>query len=394
MPHAGIELTAVGLSALESAVGAPLGSDPDPSRVLVQPYGAESPWEALLETFAPILARPPVLLAFSGGRDSSLLLAAAHACAQRHGLRQPIPLTYLNAGAPGTDERSWQRFVLQALHASDWEQVEGADELDFLGPVACAALERHGARYTPNAHFVVPLAQRAAGGTLVLGLGGDELLGGWRWSLRADVLARGAVPSPARLGTLLLGAAPPAARRALFRTRLDGLDAPWLTARARRQLRAAAAGEHDQPARWDRFVGWSIARRRLTVTQRTLRSLSAEAGASLSLPLLEPRFLSALAGAGGAHGWSSRTAAMEAIAGGRLPAEILRRASKAHFDEVYWGAAARRFARAWSGRLSHPELVDAAALRREWLAPHPRARSALLLQLAWLGDRVLQSVDG
>jgi asparagine synthetase B (glutamine-hydrolysing) len=383
---------AAALSALEQAIGTPLGCDGAVAEIV--PCRRESPWEALVEGFVSLLERPPVLLAFSGGRDSSLLLAAAVECAQRHGLTPAIPTTYRNAGAPGMQEDAWQELAIKRLDVRDWERIDGLAELDFLGPVARAALMHHGVRYTPNAHFVVPLASRARGGTLVLGLGGDELLAGWRWTERADVLARRIPPGRSSLGTVLLGSAPRAARRMLFARRISSLDAPWLTDVARRMLPAAAAEQEDQPVRWDRFVTWSLRRRRLTVTLDTLASLARDAGAELSLPLLDRRFLAALAGAGGAYGWSGRTAAMSAIAAGHLAPETIERRSKAHFDEVYWGPESRSFAREWSGTLVPPELVDGERLRREWLSERPRSRSAMLLQAAWLRENLIKNTDG
>jgi asparagine synthase (glutamine-hydrolysing) len=373
------------LTPLERAIGTPVGAEPGIAPV--EPSTRETPWNALVEAFAPVLARPPVLLAFSGGRDSSLLLAAAVECSRRHGLPPAIPITYRNAAAPQMEEDTWQQLVIEHFGVADWERVDGRDELDFLGPIARAAIARHGVRFTPNAHFVVPLARRAHSGTLILGLGGDELFAGWRWRERADVLARRASPAPSNVGTVLLGAAPGVARRAFFSMRTDSLDAPWLTADARRLIAGSAGEEQDQPPRWDRFVGWAVGRRRLTVTLDTLHSLVRDDGAQLRLPFLDPRFLAALAGAGGAHGWSGRAETMAAVAEGHLPPQTIQRRGKAVFDEVYWGGESRSFAERWSGALPRPDLVDAEALRREWLSERPRYRSALLLQLAWHAEK-------
>lgn len=370
------------LSPLEQAIGMPLGAESP--LVELDHATPSSPWDALLECFVEILQRPPVLLAFSGGRDSSLLLAAAMACARDHGLPAPIPITYRNLGAPGMQEDAWQELAIERFAVADWERVEGLSELDFLGTIAREALIRHGARYTPNAHFLIPLARRAKGGTLVVGLGGDELLAGWRWTERAGVLSRRAPLRPSSLGTLLLGSAPAAMRRMLFDRRVEALDSPWLTPGAKRLLGHWAGELEDQPTHWVRFIPWSLERRRLTLTVQTLMSLTREEGAQLRLPLLEPGFLRALADAGGRHGWSGRTAAMRAIADGHLPPETIERRSKAHFDEVYWGPESRAFATSWSGELPRPDLVDAERLRAEWLSERPRARAALLMQASWL----------
>ena len=47
------------------------------------------------------LQRPPCVVAFSGGRDSAGLLAAATRAARRHGLPLPIPATYRFPGVHG-----------------------------------------------------------------------------------------------------------------------------------------------------------------------------------------------------------------------------------------------------------------------------------------------------
>ncbi|HEY2429742.1 MAG TPA: hypothetical protein VGI06_12480, partial [Acidimicrobiales bacterium] len=41
------------------------------------------------------LRRPPCIVAFSGGRDSSAVLAVAVDAARRHGLAPPVPLTHV-----------------------------------------------------------------------------------------------------------------------------------------------------------------------------------------------------------------------------------------------------------------------------------------------------------
>jgi asparagine synthetase B (glutamine-hydrolysing) len=53
------------------------------------------------------LQRPPCLVAFSGGRDSAGVLAAASHAARRHGLPLPIPATYRFPGAAEVDESEW-----------------------------------------------------------------------------------------------------------------------------------------------------------------------------------------------------------------------------------------------------------------------------------------------
>jgi asparagine synthetase B (glutamine-hydrolysing) len=374
------------LSPLELAIGMPLGVEGVPRAPDSPTARGESPATALSEAMLPVLANPPALVAFSGGRDSSLLLAVAVDAARRHGLPLPVPVTYRSAAAPATDESEWQELIIAHMGIDDWVRIPGADELDFLGPIAREALLRHGVRYPPNAHFVSRLAPHARGGTLVLGIGGDELFAAWRWTGRANVLAGRTRLDRRHLGTVLLGSAPALLRREVIRRRERPLAVPWITPQARALLSGTVSDAEAQPTRWDHFVRGAVRRRTLTVALRTLSSLAEDAGARLSVPLVDARFLAALAGAAGRHGWSSRTAAVQAIAGDLLPPAATQRRTKAWFNEVYWGQQSRRFARAWDGVLGCPDLVDRDALRREWLKANPHAHAAVLLQARWLAQ--------
>ncbi|MGI9557512.1 MAG: hypothetical protein ACR2N5_06185 [Solirubrobacterales bacterium] len=101
-------------------------------------------------------------------------------------------------------------------------------------------------------------------------------------------------------------------------------------------------------------------------------------------PLVDPRFVSALAARGGRLGFGDRTETTDAILGALLPRRLIERRTKATYDEVFWGAPSREFAEGWSGGGVDTEIVDPGALRREWLKPRPMAASAALLQSAWL----------
>src|ERR1700749_707865 len=59
--------------------------------------------EALESVIRPALERSPCLVSFSGGRDSSAVLAAAAALARREGLPLPIPATIVFPAAAATD---------------------------------------------------------------------------------------------------------------------------------------------------------------------------------------------------------------------------------------------------------------------------------------------------
>ena len=123
------------------------------------------------------LLRPPCGVAFSGGRDSSVVLAVAAHVARRDGLAAPIPITKVFPDVPTTEESSWQELVIRHLRLHDWELVSIDDELDLVGPLATANLVEHGVVWPPMIHGDIPVLERLGGGTLIDGEGGDEVLG-------------------------------------------------------------------------------------------------------------------------------------------------------------------------------------------------------------------------
>jgi hypothetical protein len=136
------------------------------------------------------------------------------------------------------------------------------------------------------------------------------------------------------------------------------------------------------------------AARYLTVGTASLERLARDAGAAIAHPLLDHAVWGAVAAAAPRLGHRDRQAAMEATFGDLLPAELLARADKAGFDEVFFNAHCRAFAERWSGAGVPEDLVDVQALREHWLAGEPRAQSFSLLQAAWLADRGQQPVGG
>src|SRR5262249_39115635 len=135
------------------------------------------------------LRRGPCLVSFSGGRDSSAVLAVATAVARREGLPLPVPITHRFPAAAMTDESRWQEEVVDHLGLEDWIRLEGANELDAVGPVATASLRRHGLLWPSNAYFHAPLFEAADGGTVMTGVGGDEAFVPSSWSRQLAVLS-------------------------------------------------------------------------------------------------------------------------------------------------------------------------------------------------------------
>ncbi len=371
-----------GMSALEIAAGGPIGFEPDISRLVTD----EAPMLALEETVRDAVVQTPCCVAFSGGRDSSLVLAAAVRVAAKEGVPPPIAVTTRFPQGTQADERDWQELVLDHLGLERQVVVAVTDELDLIGTLAAEVLERHGVVFPPNIHMLSPLLPPAAGGSLLLGTGGDELFSYHRWEQLNDLLARRRRPRRSDIRPAAAASLPGPLRRRLLARRAR-VERPWLRAAAGRRVRALESRDADEPVRFDRAVARAVRRRALLIGHANIRRLGRAAGVNVHAPLAEPRFVAALARAGGARGWGGRTEAMRAVAGGILPDALIDRRDKAIFNAAFFGERALRFAHEWSGRGLDTSLVDPDVVRRAWLDPEHQFRSALLLQQAWLHDR-------
>ena len=125
--------------------------------------GSTRPGTALRRAIIRALDRPPCLVAFSGGRDSSALLALAVDLARREQLPAPVAVTLRFRHAPEADESHWQELVIRHLDVHDWERLEFDDELDFVGPWAQQVLKRHGVVWPANAYVHLPMLARVSG---------------------------------------------------------------------------------------------------------------------------------------------------------------------------------------------------------------------------------------
>jgi hypothetical protein len=378
------------LEALEIASGLVLGLEADAALTKAP---ASTPLAGLEAGIRPALERPPCLVSFSGGRDSSAVLATATALARREGLPLPIPATNRFPHVPEADESSWQERTVKALGLHDWVRLEFDDELDCVGPVATTAMRRHGLLFPFNAHFHVPLLTAASGGSLLTGIGGDELFG---TRPRATLVLTGAVsPEPRDVLRLGLALAPRVIRRGVIGRR-DRTSLPWLTASAGRAVRRAWAGfAVSEPLGWGAHVRWCSRLRYLRIGLANLELLADDHNAQLVHPLVEPAFLSAFAREKMAT--VNRTAAMRALFGEYLPADLLTRATKSSFDGAFFGVHSRGFVAGWQGLGADPALVDVDWLRRNWCSAAPVGQTFLQLQAAWLAsshrDRLQQPLE-
>jgi asparagine synthase len=343
---------------------------------------------ALERTILPALQRPPCLVSFSGGRDSSAILAVAAGVARRHGLDDPVPAIMRFPDAPETDETAWQELLLSHLGIREPALIELRDELDALGPIATGVLRGGGVRWPGNAHMHVPILERARGGSLLTGIGGDELLG--TTASRHVLLARGRRPRSRDVRSLALAALPRRARAAIWQRR-SAPPHPWLTPRgAALVTRALAREEVSWPHRWDRSVGHWHRSRAYAAVNGALAAMTEAREVSVVNPFLDPAVLAELAAAGGATGFPSRTDAMRTLFGDLLPPQLMARPTKAAFPGALWGPAVRAFAAGWAGEGVDPRHVDVEALKREWLAQEPNFRTILLLHSAWASVQGLE----
>ena len=374
---------ALPLTRLEQATGLPFEDQPGPGARL-PPWTGASPWEALERELTAALARPPCLVSFSGGRDSSAVLAAATRVARQQGLPLPIPATLRFPGRSRTDENSWQELVVSHLKLPHWEQLAMQDELDLLGPVATAALQDHGLLWPPNAHFHVPLLELARGGSLLTGYDGDGAFGSWRYAGAQALLHGRAAPTLRHLKWAGFGLAPPLVRR-LVRPSWPLPWVTWLRPRAQAAAtEAAGAAAATEPRRWDRWLGWYAARRYHRLAVHSIAVLAAARDVRAFHPLIAPSFLSALAAEGGPAGYGERTGVMRKLFGAVLPEALLSRRSKAEFSQAIWRGAAQEFADQWTGAGVDARLVRVEPLREAWRRDMPPLASATLLHIAWL----------
>lgn len=374
---------------LELATGMVRGVDPSTPPLPVAPIGLTAR-AALENAVLPALRRPPCVVSFSGGRDSSTVLAVATHVARREGLLDPVPVSVRFPGHDGANEDSWQELVVRHLGLPDWARLEWDDELDLIGPYARAVMERHGQLWPLNVHFHLPIVERAAGGAVISGFGGDELFtpstqwrrvngvltGKLRWQIR-DVPRVAVAHGPRSL------------KRWATRRRLgDETPRSWLRPEPHARVIAEVVDDlASEPVRWDVAVDRAWWRRRYRSVFLASHGRVAQMHAVRAVdPLVDGVFLSAFAREGGRCGFPTRAEAMAHLAGDLLPEQVLARSSKAELGGAFWNRHSIAFAAAWDGTGVDPDIVDVDVLRRMWTTPDrvPDGRSLSLFQSAWL----------
>ncbi len=329
----------------------------------------------------PALARPPCVVAFSGGRDSSAVLAVAVRLARREGLPLPVALTRRWPAYADTDEAEWQELVIRHLGVTDWEPGD-FEENDAIGPTCSPSLRRIGVLWPPLAHSWPPMFARARGGSFVTGEGGDEVFG----DRRCSWLRRALWPHPTKrvVARAALSLAPRQVRRLAARRELR-VQVPWLLPEARdRFYRALADDQAREPFRWSASTRWHLRQRSVAVGSHNFKLLAAESDVVLHEPLLDPGFLGALSSRAQWLGFPGRTRAMQAIFGSLLPDEVLARLTKAYTTSTVFGPWSRQFVQEWTGGGVDTTIVDQEELRRTWASADIPVATLLLVQHSWL----------
>ena len=344
-------------------------------------------WNKLLLT---ALSRPPCLLSFSGGRDSSALLAVATDVARRAGLAPPVPATLLFPGSDETNEDEWQRLVLDHLGLDDWLRLEFDEELDAVGPNAQRLLRRHGLIWPFNLHFHLPIIEAAAGGSVITGFAGDELGESCNVVMAERLWAEHAVRRPHDVAALAyrLAPRPPKWPREFLRAGRDiaEMNITWLTRRGELALRAEFASDSLLVPGWDRILRDNFWRSRFfQVCKENFQIVADVHDVRMLHPFVEAPMIQALAGVGGFGGLrGGRAEIMSMLARDLLPPEVLARESKATFTDALWTRTADEFARRWTGGGVDHRFVDGDALVRAWISEPRPVLATTLLQSAWL----------
>lgn len=343
------------------------------------------PRVALEAVIRPHLVRGDCVVRFSGGRDSSLILAVAAHVARRDGLPMPAAFSVRYPAVQATDESAWQDLVARHLGIplDVIEVPDGGD--DLAGPLAVDRLSRDGVSYPPaSAVSFARMADVVGGRTVLTGEGGDEVLGGSRITTFTAHWRRRRRPDRTQVRQMGRELCPRGLRRQLVR---QLVSTPGRLSWVRPDLRAAIfenlVSDHlDQPWDW-REARWKFLRSRMCLIGfESMRLTARREGFTIVHPLIEARFVSALAASAGHWGLVSRGDAMRLLADDLLPAEVLARTSKASFNGAYAGPWLRSFARSWDGSGVDAELVDIETLRSAWLADEVPAQALSPLQLA------------
>ena len=368
------------------------------------PEAHEHPRRAMERLLLPALQQRPCVVGFSGGRDSSAVLAVAVDLARREGLDPPVPVTNVYPELDETDETRWQELVIRHLGLDEWVRQEFTDETDLLSPTSIASLRRHGPLWPATIHNREPLISVARGGCYIDGEGGDEVLGDFRLTPLVRILTGDLQIGTRAAKELVKTLGPKRVRRHLARRsmRYNRTLRPWLKPEANEWFISTSAAEStDVPLAYGPAILRFLGHRGVQACFGNLDRMGAHLGVQYVHPLLDPGFALALAQFGPRWGHAGRTATMRAVFRDLLPEELLSRPTKVFFNRAYAHRHTREFVEHWDGTGLDPELIDAEELLRAWQHPLFPGGSFQLVHLAWLathagersGDRAPTDVD-
>lgn len=344
-----------------------------------------SPRAVLEELVRPAVERGGCIVLFSGGRDSSAMLALATHVARKIGADDPVPVTVRHPKAPLSDEREWQQAVIDHLALARHHVLEFDGEQSYLGSAAQSGLARHGLVWPSALQTHEAIYRHLDPGPMITGEGGDLVVAGRRVTSVAAALRSRHARSAA---SALADAAVPGRMR---RRRVES-GAPswrWLTPEGARRLRARLAAEKPEPLAWSRALPDLAGRRVARLGALNFVEAAKEFRLDVTNPFDEGAFIFALADVGGFRGIGDRTEVMRFLFSDLLPDAVLARTTKAAFNETRWRSGEREFARTWSGAGIDHDLVDAELLRAEWLSERPHPLASYAIQGAWLAENGL-----
>jgi asparagine synthase (glutamine-hydrolysing) len=352
---------------------------------------ATSPRQALEAAVLKALQRPPCVIDFSGGRDSSLVLATATHVARREGLPLPLPRSNRFPLDAASNEDEWQEMVIRHLHLKDWEIATVTGELDIVGERAQSFLLKYGLLVPERFYVNTASLELARGGSYLTGEGGDEVL-----LPRRARFARAAIGAPravarsraARVAVARNLAPRPARFLVLLRQYSSTQICSWLKPEpARRFNIELARSMAREPISWRSYLRWHLRRRIPHTIAHNMDVIATDYDVLHLQPLLNRAFLASLARCGGVLGFETRTDAMTFLAEDLLPTAVLARPTKPGYNTAYFTDIAREFTKTWDGTGLDEELVEPEKLRSALLGPLPNAAGFALLQAAWLAKR-------